>query len=107
MSSPWQGDFWSCNEAWWPTQRPDIVFEYDQTSKTRNYREWFRGYDEQGEPLSSTDGFNQMAYAWPKLGMVLPIRDQDGNFVKDNGAVVFTEQERSPILDRPPVKKLN
>jgi hypothetical protein len=39
--------------------------------------------------------------------MVLPIRDQDGNFVKDNGAVVFTEQERSPILDRPPVKKLN
>ena len=107
MSSPWQGDFWSCNEAWWPTQRPDIVFDYDPAINARNYREWFRGYDEQGEPLSSTDGFNQMPYAWPKLGMVLPIRDKDGNFLRDNGAVVFTEQERSPLLDRPPVKQPN
>ena len=41
MSSPWQGDFWSCNVAWWPTQRPDIVFEYDRKSQTRTYKEWF------------------------------------------------------------------
>jgi len=105
MSSPWHGDFWSCNSAWWPTQRPDIVFEYDQKNQTRTYREWFRGYDADGEPLSDTDGFNQMAYAWSKLGMVLPIKAKDGSFVKDNGAVVFTEQERGPELNRPPVKK--
>ncbi len=104
MSSPWQGDLWSCSEAWWPTHRPDIVFEYDANTKTRTYKEWFRGYDAGGEPLSSTDGYEQMAYAWPKLGMVLPIKTADGHFLKDNGSVVFVEQERDPSLNRPPVK---
>lgn len=104
MSSPWQGDFWSCDVSWWPTQRPDIVFEYDKSNRTRTYKEWFRGYDEDGEPLSSTDGYQQMAYAWPKLGMVLPVRNEDGSYLKDNGQIVFGEQERDPALNRPPVK---
>lgn len=104
MSSPWQGDFWSCDIAWWPTQRPDVVFEYDKTKQTRTYREWFRGYDAHGEPLSATDGYEQMAYAWSKLGMVLPIKNKDGSFLKDNGETVFVEQERHPALNRPPVK---
>jgi len=104
MSSPWQGDFWSCNMAWWPTQRPDIVFEFDQKNQTRTYKEWFRGYDANGEPLSSTDGYEQMAYAWPKLGMVLPVKTADGDFLRDQGAIVFTEQERDPSLNRPPAK---
>jgi L-Lysine epsilon oxidase N-terminal/L-lysine epsilon oxidase C-terminal domain len=104
MSSPWQGDFWSCNEAWWPTQRPDIVFQYDRNSQTRTYKEWFRGYDINGQPLSSTDGYNQMPYAWSKLGMVLPIKVENGEFLKDNGETVFVEQERNPALDRPPAK---
>ncbi|MBP6019855.1 MAG: LodA/GoxA family CTQ-dependent oxidase [Burkholderiaceae bacterium] len=104
MSSPWQGDFWSCNVAWWPTQRPDIIFDYDQKTQTRTYKEWFRGYDVDGEPLSSTDGYEQMAYAWPKLGMVLPIKTADGSLLKDKGAIVFVEQERDPALNRPPVK---
>lgn len=104
MSSPWQGDLWSCSEAWWPAHRPDIVFEYDAKTKTRTYKEWFRGYDAEGEPLSATDGYEQMAYAWPKLGMVLPIKTADGNFLKDNGSVVFVEQERDPTLNRPPAK---
>ena len=104
MSSPWQGDFWSCKEAWWPAHRPDIVFEYDANTKTRTYKEWFRGYDAAGEPLSSTDGYEQMAAAWPKLGMVLPITTADGHFLKDNGSVVFVEQERDPTLNRPPAK---
>jgi L-Lysine epsilon oxidase N-terminal/L-lysine epsilon oxidase C-terminal domain len=105
MSSPWQGDFWSCNVAWWPTQRPDIVFEYDQKNQTRTYKEWFRGYDSNGEPLSSTDGYNQMVYAWSKLGMVLPIKAQDGEFLKDNGEIVFVEYERNPALNSPPKAK--
>ena len=104
MSSPWQGDFWSCNVAWWPTQRPDIVFEYDKKSQTRTYKEWFRGYDAHGEPLSSTDGYNQMAYAWSKLGMVLPIKIEDGSFLRDNGEIVFVEQQRDPTLNRPPAR---
>ena len=105
MSSPWQGDYWSCNTAWWPVQRPDIVFEYDEATSMRSYREWFRGYGPQGEPLSSTDGYNQMVYAWPKLGMVLPHRDPaTGEFVNDNGSVVFQEYERDPSLDVPPKK---
>ncbi len=103
MSSPWQGDYWSCNTAWWPVQRPDIVFEYDETTTMRTYREWFRGYGPQGEPLSSTDGYNQMVYAWPKLGMVLPKKDPTtGEFVNDNGSVVYQEYERDPSLDEPP-----
>ncbi|QAA93222.1 LodA/GoxA family CTQ-dependent oxidase [Pollutimonas thiosulfatoxidans] len=104
MSSPWQGDFWSCNVAWWPTQRPDIVFEYDKATQTRTYKEWFRGYDADGEPLSATDGYDQMLYAWPKLGMVLPVKNEDGSFLKDNGAVVYVEHERDPALNRPPTK---
>jgi hypothetical protein len=104
MSSPWQGDFWSCNEAWWPTQRPDIVFQYQRESQTRTYREWFRGYDAHGEPLSSADGYNQMPYAWSKLGMVLPVKMENGEFLEDNGEIVFVEQERDPVLDRPPRK---
>lgn len=104
MSSPWQGDFWSCNIAWWPTQRPDVVFEYDKKNKTRTYREWFRGYDAEGEPLSATDGYNQMLYAWSKLGMVLPVKAEDGSFLKDNGETVFVERERNPALNRPPAK---
>jgi hypothetical protein len=104
MSSPWQGDFWSCNVAWWPTQRPDVVFEYDQKTQTRTHKEWFRGYDADGEPLSSTDGYQQMEYAWSKLGMVLPIKTADGDFMRDQGAIVFVEQERAPSLNRPPAK---
>ncbi|VWD64929.1 L-lysine 6-oxidase [Burkholderia lata] len=104
MSSPWQGDFWSCNTAWWPTQRPDVVFDYDQKNHTRTHKEWFRGYDAQGEPLSSTDGYHQMLDAWSKLGMVLPIKNADGSFVTDKGSIVFVEQERDPSLSRPPAK---
>lgn len=101
MSSPWQGDYWSCNSAWWPVQRPDIVFKYDQTTGNRTYKEWYRGYDETGEPLSSTDGYNQMVYAWPKLGMVLPEKDASGAFITQNNSVVYQEYERDPELDRP------
>ncbi|QIM48363.1 hypothetical protein G9Q38_03835 [Pusillimonas sp. DMV24BSW_D] len=104
MSSPWQGDFWSCNEAWWPTQRPEVVFEYDPATQTRTHKEWFRGYDAEGEPLSSTDGYQQMDYAWPRLGMVLPMKNSDGSFVKDKGSIVFTEQERDPALNKPSTK---
>lgn len=103
MSSPWQGDYWSCNVAWWPVQRPDIVFDYDEETSSRTYKEWFRGYDSMGKALSSTDGYNQMVYAWPKLGMVLPSTDPaTGDFVKDNNEVVFQEYERDPSLSRKP-----
>lgn len=104
MSSPWQGDYWSCNLAWWPVQRPGIVFEYDKENQTRTYKEWFRGYDANGEPLSSEDGYNQMLYAWSKLGMVLPVKTEDGEFLKNNGETVFVEFERAPSLDKPPSK---
>lgn len=105
MSSPWHGDYWSCNTAWWPVQRPEIVFQYNEVTNSRTYREWFRGYDAQGEPLSSTDGYNQMVYAWPKLGMVLPVKDRSGEgYMTTNGQFVFEEFERDPSLDIPPSK---
>lgn len=104
MSSPWQGDFWSCNTAWWPTQRPDIVFDYDAKNHTRSHKEWFRGYDEHGEPLSATDGYQQMVYAWSKLGMILPVKGEDGTYLHDDGEMVFAEYERNPALDRAPGK---
>lgn len=105
MSCPWQGDFWSCNIAWWPVQRPDIVFDYDKKSQTRTYKEWFRGFDEMGNLLSPTDGYNQMVYAWPKLGMVLPTKNKDGKFLQDNNEQVFEEYERDPSLNQPPNNK--
>jgi len=103
MSSPWQGDYWSCNNAWWPVQRPDIVFDFDEATGNRTYKEWFRGYDENGCPLSSSDGYDQMVYAWPKLGMVLPSKDPDtGQWLTQNNAVVYQEYERDPSLDVKP-----
>ncbi len=117
MSSPWQGDYWSCNVAWWPVQRPDIVFEFfpdgaptgpaeggtvNYDAGARTYREWFRGYDDQGQPLSESDGYNQMVYAWDKLGMVLPQRDADGNVITVRNAVAYHEYERNPVLNSAP-----
>ncbi|SFR18647.1 LodA/GoxA family CTQ-dependent oxidase [Poseidonocella sedimentorum] len=117
MSSPWQGDYWSCNVAWWPVQRPDIVFQYYPASYEsptpiggvvnyeggqRTYREWFRGFDTEGNPLSGSDGYNQMVYAWDKLGMVLPQRDSDGNVITVRNAVAFREYERNPVLNSVP-----
>ncbi|MDX2424778.1 MAG: LodA/GoxA family CTQ-dependent oxidase [Cycloclasticus sp.] len=101
MSSPWQGDYWSCNVAWWPVQRPDIVFSYDQDKQTRTYKEWFRGIDEQGNPLSQTDGYNQMVTAWPSLGMVLPTKTNSGDFLLANGEIVFEEFERGTFPPKP------
>lgn len=99
MSSPWQGDYWSCNTAWWPVQRPEIVFEFDQNSGDRIYKEWFRGYDQDGCALSQSDGYDQMVYAWDKLGMVVPLRDGDGAPIKQRGSVVYVEAERNQKLD--------
>ena len=45
-----------------------------------------------------------MAYAWSKLGMVLPIKTENGEYLKANGATVFVEQERDPALNRAPAK---
>jgi hypothetical protein len=99
MSSPWQGDFWSCNTAWWPVQRPDIVVEFD-AQKNTSTKEWFRGYDPQdGQPLSSTDGYDQMVRVWWQLGMVLPVPQDDGSFEKDDNEVIYKECERDPALN--------
>ena len=69
---------------------------------TRTYKEWFRGYGPGGNPLSSTDGYNQMVYAWDKLGMVLPTLTGTNEYLTDNGAIVFQEFQRDPALDKPP-----
>lgn len=98
MSCPWQGDFWSCNTAWWPVQRPDIVVEYDN-EKMRT-KEWFRGFSPvTGEPLSQDDGYNQMVSVWWQLGMVVSTSRTD------QGETVFQEAERDPALDKPPTDK--
>ncbi len=106
MSSPWQGDYWSCNVAWWPVQRPDIVFTYNDATKTRTYRDWFRGYDVDGNPLSSSDGYNQMVYAWSKLGMVLQPKKDDGSPIFANGQPAFEEFERDPALSLKPLPSI-
>jgi hypothetical protein len=36
--------------------------------------------------------------------MVLPVKNEDGSFLRANGQIVFAEQERDPALNRPPVK---
>lgn len=101
MASPWQGDFWSCNTAWWPAQRPDIaVVKYEDGERYK--RDWFRGYTPDGTPLSSTDGYDQMVSVWWQLGMVVQKFDDAGNPVTDNGEFVFVEAERDPALDEPP-----
>lgn len=103
MSSPWHGDYWSCNTAWWPVQRPEIVFTYNGEDSPRTYCEWFRGFDQDGVPLSGSDGYDQMVYAWAKLGMVLPLRDANGDPVAQRGSVIYQEFERDPALSTSPV----
>ena len=54
-------------------------------------------------------GYDQMIYAWNKLGMVLPTQVGVGDmgepiYQTDNGSVVYQEFERDPALNKPPVK---
>ncbi len=94
MSSPWQGDFWSCNTAWWPVQRPDIVVEYE--GQRRKQIQWFRGYDWQdGAALSEYDGYDQMVRVWWQLGMVVPSRADDVTGRRD---VAGRWRRRQPVL---------
>ena len=100
MSSPWQGDFWSCDTAWWPVQRPDIAVAYDASNQQTTTSEWFRGYDPaDGLPLSSTDGYDQMVRVWWQLGMILPTSEGVDSFETDDNEVVYQEFERDPSLD--------
>ena len=36
MAVPWQADFFECQEHWWPSQRPDIVFGEADFAKLMN-----------------------------------------------------------------------
>jgi len=36
MAVPWQADFFECNEHWWPSQRPDVVFGEADFAKLMN-----------------------------------------------------------------------
>lgn len=55
MALPWQADFYECQGAWWPWQRPDVVLPEDfvrkpVTTAGENTREefqaWTRGFRE-------------------------------------------------------------
>jgi hypothetical protein len=36
MAVPWQADFFECQEHWWPSQRPDVVFGEADFAKLMN-----------------------------------------------------------------------
>ncbi|GAA4236686.1 hypothetical protein GCM10022254_46950 [Actinomadura meridiana] len=66
MALPWQGDFWACDELWWPVPRPNQAIP----KGTQTYQNWIRNVDTGGE----------MVQKWRKLGYVL--RDGTGKYVE-------------------------
>ena len=74
MAIPWQSDFFACADYWWPTARPDDVFESILKYPEKSV-EWARD-------VNSDDIVDK----WNKLGFVKPIE-------KDN-TTFFLEKER-------------
>jgi len=75
MAIPWQSDFFACADYWWPTARPDDVFESILKYPEKSV-EWARD-------VNSDDIVDK----WSKLGFVKPIE-------KDN-TTFFLEKERN------------
>jgi hypothetical protein len=73
MSLPWQTDFLACsltdNLAWWPQQRPDIVYtsKADFDASPKKHQVWGRGAWPSG-PGEPTDA--EFVEHWYKLGFV-------------------------------------
>ncbi len=77
LAIPWQADFLSCDDNWWPAQRPNQVFtkESDIPDASR-MKEWVRGIP----------SWMSMKDNWPRLGFILKKGDK------------FFERYRDPSL---------
>jgi len=51
MALPWQGDFYSCEQWWWPSQRPEAVIE--ASTFDRIVRQEVSGGGTMGEPTTA------------------------------------------------------
>lgn len=60
MALPWQADFLKCSNGWWPSQRPNKIYDKNKIEK-----EWTRGI-ERDEHQKLIDNFN-------KLGVIVPM----------------------------------
>ncbi|MGG7564548.1 LodA/GoxA family CTQ-dependent oxidase [Rhodovulum sp. DZ06] len=75
---PWQADFFDCNGAWWPVQRPTLVIRDGVGS------EWTPpAWDDMGDAC-----YNEMAENWFRLGFV----------TSGDGGASYAETERDPGL---------
>lgn len=109
MACPWQADFYECNTAWWPAQRPDDVMTQegyeellaqaqfasqgvDLEALFRHREAWDRGIGEQagyeGPPRYAGD--NDMVNKWSQLAFLVP---KDG----PHGEKYLVEQERGVV----------
>jgi hypothetical protein len=75
MAVPWQADFYDCNTAWWPAQRPDTV---RLAAAADTVGAWDRG-------VTSHLG---MVHNFPKLAFITAQHDSQGN-------LVFAEAQRA------------
>lgn len=80
MACPWQADFFDCEGAWWPAQRPDKVFKGLPPASTA--QDWSAGIQ---------DHEDLVANFW-KLGLLTP----SGNGA--DGLPAYLETERDPSL---------
>jgi hypothetical protein len=77
MALPWQADFFDCQIAWWPAQRPDRV-RIAASSEER--ARWDRGIT----------SHLLMVHNFPKLGFITAQQDPQGN-------IVFAEAQRADL----------
>jgi hypothetical protein len=73
MVLPWQADFSSCGELWWPAQRPvDVITATGIQPFSRGIRD-------------GDEGYHDMVRWWTELGLVIKKGEK------------FVEDERNPI----------
>ena len=79
MALPWQADFYECEGAWWPSQRPDS----SNTAAAPNVPlEWVRPINQSDTP------HRDLVNNFGRLGLVVP--------GMANGQAIFLESERDP-----------
>lgn len=64
MAVPWQADFLKCRGNWWPSQRPDLVYETAAAAGVQPGLDWAEGAD--GDHEEMVKNFGRLGFIVPK-----------------------------------------
>jgi hypothetical protein len=65
MAVPWQADFLKCRGNWWPSQRPDLVYETAAAAGVQTAEPWDEGAD--GDHEEMVENFGRLGFVVPKV----------------------------------------